>query len=298
MPLPQSVRDNALAVYRLIAEAESAAHGVPVSEIHFHEVGAMDAVADVTAVCMLMDRLSPDQVVVSPVHVGSGHVHCAHGVLPVPAPATAHILRGAPIYGGEVKGELCTPTGAALLKHFATRFGDMPPMRVSSIGYGMGKRDFPIANCVRAMLGEAEDRTDVVLELSCNVDDMTAEAIAFAPQRLFEGGAHEVYTVPIGMKKSRPGTLIRAMCDEADRERILELLFKHTTTLGVRETVTRRFILDRSVHTLHTPYGDVRRKESSGYGVRRSKLEYDDLARIAAERGISLEQARRLVTEG
>ena len=298
LPLPQRVRDNALAVYRLIAEAESAAHGVPVSEIHFHEVGAMDAVADVTAVCMLMDRLRPDQVVVSPVHVGSGHVHCAHGVLPVPAPATAHILHGVPIYGGEIQGELCTPTGAALLRHFASRFGSMPPMRVSAIGYGMGRRDFPMANCVRAMLGEAEDRTDVVLELSCNVDDMTAEAIAFATQRLFEGGAHEVYTVPIGMKKSRPGTLIRAMCDENDRERILALFFKHTTTLGVRETVTRRFILDRDVHTIRTPYGDVRRKDSSGYGAHRSKLEYEDLARIAIERGISLDEARRLVQEG
>ena len=298
MPLPQRVREDALAVYRLIAEAESAAHGVPVSEIHFHEVGAMDAVADVTAVCMLMDRLQPDQVVVSPVHVGSGHVRCAHGVLPVPAPATAHILRGVPIYGGEVKGELCTPTGAALLKHFATRFGAMPPMRVASIGYGMGKRDFPMANCVRAMLGEAEDRTDAVLELSCNVDDMTAEAIAFATQRLFEGGAHEVYTVPIGMKKSRPGTLIRAMCDEADREKLLSLFFAHTTTLGVRETVTRRFILERSVHTLSTPYGHVRRKDSAGYGVRRSKLEYEDLARIAIERGVSLDEARRLIERG
>lgn len=298
LPVSQAVRENALAVYRLIAEAESAAHGRPVSEIHFHEVGAMDAVADVTAVCMLMDRLAPDQVIVSPVHVGSGHVRCAHGVLPVPAPATAHILRGVPIYGGEVKGELCTPTGAALLKHFAARFGDMPPMRVNAIGYGMGKRDFPMANCVRAMLGEAEDRTDVVLELSCNVDDMTAEAIAFATQRLFDAGAHEVYTVAIGMKKSRPGTLIRAMCDENDRERILAAFFAHTTTLGVRETATRRFVLERSVHTLHTPYGDVRRKDSAGYGAHRSKFEYEDLARIALDRGVSLEEARRLVERG
>lgn len=154
--LPEKVKRDVLAVYGLIAQAESHAHGVPVPEIHFHEVGTMDAVADVSAVCLLMDRLGPGQVVVSPVHVGCGQVRCAHGILPVPAPATAHILTGVPIYGGKIQGELCTPTGAALLKHFATRFGDMPVMTLQAVGYGMGKKDFEAANCVRAMLGEAE----------------------------------------------------------------------------------------------------------------------------------------------
>ena len=154
--IPDQVKQDVMAVYGLIAEAESHAHGVPVTEIHFHEVGTMDAVADITAVCLLMNKIAPDQVIVSPVHVGSGHVHCAHGILPVPAPATAYILNGVPMYGGAVKGELCTPTGAALLKHFATRFGDMPVMRTEAIGYGMGKKDFEQANCIRAMLGEAK----------------------------------------------------------------------------------------------------------------------------------------------
>ena len=153
--LPEKVKQDVLAVYGLIAQAESHAHGVPVPDIHFHEVGTMDAVADVTAVCLLMARLAPEQVVVSPVHVGCGQVRCAHGILPVPAPATAHILTGVPIYGGMIQGELCTPTGAALLKHFATRFGDMPVMTLQAVGYGMGKKDFEAANCVRAMLGEA-----------------------------------------------------------------------------------------------------------------------------------------------
>lgn len=151
--LAPGLQEEVLSVYRLIAEAESRAHGMPVTEVHFHEVGAMDAIADVAAVCLLMDKLAPDQVVVSPVHVGSGHVHCAHGTLPVPAPATAHILQEVPIYGGEIQGELCTPTGAALLKHFATSFGRMPVMETQTIGYGMGKRDYPTANCVRALLG-------------------------------------------------------------------------------------------------------------------------------------------------
>ena len=220
---------------------------------------------------------------------------CAHGILPVPAPATAYILRDVPIYGGEIQRELCTPTGAALLKHFAARFGVMPMMKTQAIGYGMGKKDFPRANCVRAMLGETVDRTDTVLELSCNVDDMTAEAVGFAMDRLFEGGALEVYTVPIGMKKSRPGTLIRVMCAEQDREKILGLLFRHTTTIGVREYVTRRYVLDRCVETVQTPYGEVRRKAVTGYGVSRAKYEYDDLSRIAREQNISLNEAKALL---
>lgn len=152
LKLSQKVRSDVLAVYALIAEAESHVHGVPVTDIHFHEVGTMDAIADITAVCLLMERIAPQQVISSPVHVGSGHVHCAHGILPVPAPATAYILRDVPIYGGGIKGELCTPTGAALLKHFVTSFGNMPVMKTEMIGYGMGKKDFEAANCVRAFL--------------------------------------------------------------------------------------------------------------------------------------------------
>ena len=188
LPVPQRVRDNILAVYGRLAAAESEAHGRPVDQIHFHEVGTMDALADITAVCLLLERLAPEQIIVSPVHVGSGHVRCAHGILPVPAPATAILLRGVPIYGGHIAGELCTPTGAALLTQFAARFGDMPPMRVERIGYGMGRKDFPAANCVRALLGETEDSAEDVLELACNLDDMTPEAIGFALERLLEAG--------------------------------------------------------------------------------------------------------------
>lgn len=151
----ENVKNDALAVYRLIAEAESKAHQRPVSQVHFHEVGALDAIADIAAVCFLIDRMKPDEIVVSPVHVGSGVVRCAHGILPVPAPATAEILRGVPTYGGRIAAELCTPTGAALLKYFAARFGPQPLMTVGAIGYGMGKKDFEAANCVRAFWGES-----------------------------------------------------------------------------------------------------------------------------------------------
>lgn len=295
LSLPSKVQEDIMAVYRLIAEAESHVHGVPMTEIHFHEVGTMDAIADITAVCMLIDRLFPDEVIVSPIHVGSGQVKCAHGILPVPAPATAYILKDVPIYGGDVRGELCTPTGAALLKHFATGFDTMPVMKTLAIGYGMGKKDFAEVNCVRAILGETDHTGDEVCELSCNVDDMTGEEIGFAMEQLFAAGALDVYTVPIGMKKSRPGILIRIMCRKADKETMIQTVFKHTTTIGIRESTLRRYVLDRHIETLETPYGPVRSKVSSGYGVERSKYEYDDLSRIAREKGISIPEVISLV---
>jgi len=190
LPIPSMVKLDVLAVYNLIAEAESRVHGVSVQQIHFHEVGTMDAVADITAVCLLMREIRPDQVIVSPVSVGSGTVRCAHGILPVPAPATALLLEGMPIQAGNVQGELCTPTGAALLKYFADDFGSLPVMRVQKTGYGMGKKDFPQANCLRVMLGETSDQTDAIAELKCNIDDMTGEEIGFAMEQLRTGRVH------------------------------------------------------------------------------------------------------------
>ena len=297
LQISDDVKEDILSVYRLIAQAESHVHGVPVTDIHFHEVGTMDALADIVAVCLLMRELAPDAVVASPVHVGSGTVKCAHGILPVPAPATALILQGVPTYGGRIDGELCTPTGAALLKHFATRFGDMPVMRTSAIGYGMGKKDFPVANCLRAMLGETDGTETEITELSCNVDDMTGEAVGLAMEKLFEGGALEVFTTPVGMKKSRPGILLTVICRNTDKERIVRLIFKHTATIGVREKAVSRYTLDRQLETVDTPYGKLRRKRSSGCGVTRVKLEYDDLARVAEEEGLSLQEARELLKD-
>lgn len=287
LPVSNQVKADVRAVYALIAEAESHVHNKPVTEIHFHEVGTMDAVADITAVCLLMERLAPEQVVVSPIHVGSGQVKCAHGILPVPAPATAYILRGVPIYGGSIQGELCTPTGAALLRHFATRFGDMPVMKTTAIGYGMGKKDFEAANCVRALLGETEDAGDFITMLECNLDDMSAEAVGFAQERLFAAGALDVYTMAAQMKKSRPGVVLYVMCRSEEKQKMVSLLFRHTTTLGVREQTYQRYTLSRTVDTVQTAYGKVRRKLSSGYGVSREKYEYEDVARIAREQGMS-----------
>lgn len=296
--ISDKIQNDILAVYRLIAEAESRVHGRPVSEVHFHEVGALDAIADVTAVCVLMERLAPDQIVASPVHVGSGTVRCAHGILPVPAPATALILEGIPVYGGEISGELCTPTGAALLRHFVHSFGKMPVMRITKIGYGMGTKDFQQANCVRAMLSDSvQNNMDTMLELSVNIDDMTAEQIGFAAERLFEAGAVEVYTIPIGMKKSRPGTLLRAICPIRKRESVVRTFFQHTSTLGVREVDTRRYVLNRHVEEHCTSLGSVHLKRAEGYGVTREKIEYDDLAQIARKHGVSIGTAKSIIEQ-
>ena len=288
LQVSDKVKQQVLDIYQIIAQAESKVHGEPVEQIHFHEVGAMDAVADITAVCYLMDKLGVDKVYASPVHVGSGQVKCAHGLLPVPAPATALILQGVPIYGGQVKGELCTPTGGALLKYYVNHFGDMPSMAVTAIGYGMGKKDFNAPNCVRAMLGTTADEADDVLELSCNLDDMTGEAIGFAIEQLMDAGALDVFTTPIGMKKSRPGIMLTVLCRPEDKEKLLPLIFRHTTTLGVRENRLHRYVLTRKTETVQTPYGPVRQKIATGYGVERKKYEYEDLARLARENNVSL----------
>ena len=289
------VKEDAKAVYALIAEAESQVHGHPVSEIHFHEVGTMDAVTDVVSVCLLMEEIGAEEVVVSPVHVGSGHVHCMHGILPVPAPATALILKDVPTCGGHIRGELCTPTGAALLKHFASRFGDRPMMKTKAIGYGMGKKDFEQANCVRAFLGESEGKREQITKLECNLDDMTGEDIGYAIEQLFSAGAREVFTQPIGMKKNRPGVLLSVLCAAEDADRMAEEIMKHTSTLGIRRQEMSRYVLKRDVRTISTPYGDVRIKQASGMGVERSKPEFDDVALLAAENNLPLRTIRDAV---
>ncbi len=295
LPVSQKVKDDIINVYALIAEAESHVHGVPVEEIHFHEVGTMDAVADVAAVCILMDELQVERVAASPIHVGSGQVRCAHGILPVPAPATAYILQGVPTYGGRIRGELCTPTGAALLKYFVNEYCAQPQMIVSKIGYGLGTKEFEQANVIRAVLGDTSDSEDRVMELACNLDDMTAEEIGFAMEQLLSAGALDVYTIPIGMKKNRPGTLLTCMCKESRKQEMLKLIFMYTTTIGVREYDCNRYTLSRREEVLDTEFGKVRRKTVSGWGVTRSKLEYEDLAQAAREKGCSVAKIRAAI---
>ena len=298
LDVPEKVREDVLAVYERIAQAESAVHGVPVSQIHFHEVGDWDALADITAVCLLMYELAPEKVVASPVHVGGGTVHCAHGILPAPAPATALLLKGIPTVGGPVESELCTPTGAALLRHFVKEYGPQPAMSVDRIGYGCGRKEFQQANCVRAVLGASYEETGAaehhLLSLECNLDDMTPEALGFAMEELLTAGAMDVYTTAIGMKKSRPGVLLTCICREEQRGEMVRLMFRHTTTLGIRETAhPRRYALERREETMETPYGPVRVKKSFGWGTGNAKAEYEDLAEIARRTGRPLKEISR-----
>lgn len=298
LPVSDQVRRDALGVYGRIAQAEAQVHGRPVELVHFHEVGALDAVMDILGVCLLMEELGPVQVFASPVRTGFGQVRCAHGVLPVPAPATALLLQGLPVFAGELAGEMCTPTGAALLGYFVKDFIPMPPMRMEKIGYGAGSREFETANVVRAILGDTADQAqDQVVELRCNLDDMTGEDLAFAQEALLNAGARDVFFTPIQMKKGRPGYMVTCICDPQQEGELAALLLRHTTTLGVRATRCSRYILQRESHLVDTPLGRVGLKQARGYGVEKRKYEYEDVARLAREAGLSMAEARRRLEE-
>lgn len=295
--LPPEVKEQALQVYHAIAQAESAAHGCPVDQVHFHEVGALDAVADVTAVCLLMHMLAPEKIVVSPVHLGSGQVRCAHGILPVPAPATAYILQGVPAYTGSIRGELCTPTGAALLKTFAQSFGPMPVMVTEKVGIGVGSKDFEAANVLRVFWGtdaeQEQTKKDQIVELRCNLDDMTGEAIGYVCELLLEAGALDVYTAPIQMKKSRPAVLLCCLCHPSEQDKLTQLMLRHTTTWGVRASAMGRSVLATRIVPVKTKYGMIRIKQGTGYGVKKCKVEYGDMAAAAARAGVELARVER-----
>lgn len=298
LSMSEKVKKNVMAVYKMIAFTESKVHNAPVSEIHFHEVGALDAIADIAMFCMLVDLIGADKIVASPVNVGSGKVACAHGILPVPAPATAEILKGISAYSNGIDGELCTPTGAALLKFFVNYFSDMPCMAVDKIGYGMGTKDFEMVNCVRAFIGTAEndaDDTDSVVELSCNIDDMTAEELSFAADILLDSGALDVFTSPVVMKKGRLGSLLTVICKSEDKDKFVKLIFKHTSTIGIRESIHKRYVMNREICIVETEFGAVKIKNSSGYGMKKSKFEYEDLARICRENNISFDKLKSLL---
>jgi uncharacterized protein (TIGR00299 family) protein len=291
LSVSKKVKDNTLSIYRMIAEAEASAHGTSVERLHFHELGNADAVADIVGVCMLMESLAPQETIASPINVGSGFVQCTHGVMPVPSPATAYILQDIPIYSGNTHEELCTPPGAAIIKHFAKRFEQIPKMRVQKIGYGMGTKDFESVNCLRAFLGETENSkngiNDRIAQLQCNLDDMTGEAVGFAVNLLLQEGALDVFSVPIQMKKNRPAVLLTCICSEYKAHFFAELILRYTTTFGVRLTVCDRYTLKRKILTKQTLFGNIRIKTGEGYNIKKFKPEYDDIAEAAHLNNIS-----------
>lgn len=315
-PIPDTVKKDALDVYKRIADAESRVHGKPVEEVHFHEVGALDAIADIVGCCLLMHMIAPDEVIVSPINIGSGTVHCAHGILPVPAPATALILQDAVSYSDGTKSELCTPTGAAVLTHFATNYSDHPQMMTDAIGIGLGKRDIPgRLNAVRIFLGTRTDRSDInhsvssvtgieasktafdhdiVTELITNIDDMTGEELAYAMNQLLNEGALDVFHTPIIMKKGRPAVMLTCLVKLEDESRLTESIFRLTTTLGVRSRTMQRTILPRQ--SGNTASGAAV-KTSGTDQLKREKIEYDDAADYAKAHGISLREARKALED-
>lgn len=295
LQVSDKVKSDVTAIYQKIAEAESRVHNTPVVEVHFHEVGMLDAIADVTGCAMLMEQLEAERVVVSPINVGQGQVTCAHGVLSVPAPATVILLEDMLCYGGDVEGELCTPTGAALLSYYKTECGPMPVMKMEQVGYGTGKKDYPVANVLRAILGESTQETSPVVEICCNIDDMTGEEIGFACELLLKEGALEVYTTAVEMKKNRPGILLTVLCSQEQVEYMENLLFQHTSTIGLRKRVWERMTLERESRQVAFSLGLVNVKVSTGCGVTKHKVEYEDLRKIATEQGMSLRQVKEVL---
>lgn len=282
-------------VYRRIANAEGKVHGMDASVVHFHEVGMMDALADITGCALLFEMLDADCIIASPVNTGYGQVKCAHGILPVPAPATALLLRNIPCYNGSIEGELTTPTGAALIGNYVNSFSGMPLMQIDNIGYGTGHKDFETANVVRAILGKTADKEDKIIEMNCNLDDITAEEAGYVTKLLMENGAKDVYTVPVTMKKARPGIILGVLCKPSDKDKLARLIFKHTTTIGIRYSEKERMVMDRIDQTVHTEYGDIKVKVSEGFGVKKYKPEYEDLKRIADEKNISFSQIKESI---
>jgi uncharacterized protein (TIGR00299 family) protein len=288
--LPERTKAQASAVFQRLGEAEAAVHQVGIEKVHFHEVGAADSISDIVGACLAFDLLGVERIVCSPVNVGSGTVETEHGTLPVPAPATASLLIGKPIYSRGPAMELTTPTGAAVVVTLAETFGAMPPMRIESTGYGAGGRDFPEhANVLRALIGEDARATEstTVSVIEANIDDSTPQVLAYALERLMESGALDASLQHLTMKKSRPGALLQVIALPEDRDRMVSLLFAETSTLGVRFYQAERRVQERDWVEVCTPHGVVRIKRSGTGGF---APEYDDCRKLAQATGTPLKQ--------
>ena len=281
--LETAVESRALAMFERLGHAEAGIHGIPLEKVHFHEVGAVDAILDLVGAAVGIEWLGADETTVSPINVGSGHADTEHGRLPIPAPATLSLVTsaGAPIYSGDESIELLTPTGAVILTSIADRFGSIPAMRPSAYGYGAGSANLTIPNVLRVVIGEESSAvgTDSVTVLETNVDDASAEVLGFAAERCLAAGALDVWMVPIQMKKFRPGTALHVICRPEKAAEMEDLIFSETGTLGIRRRLLERRILDRRVDTVDTPFGPIRIK-SAGDGDLVSP-EYEDVRRAA-----------------
>ena len=304
--LSESGKARAKALFERLGEAEAAIHGTTMDKVHLHEVGALDSIIDIVGTVFALEWLGADEIVASPLNVGSGTVKVAHGLYPVPAPATMRLLEGVPVYAGEQKTELVTPTGALLVSSYATSYGPVPPMRVQKIGYGAGTRDFgETPNVLRVLIGEA-DRVGVptgapyttVVVVECEIDDMNPQIFGVLMDRLLAEGALDVFYTAVQMKKNRPGTLLTIIAPPARRERLTSLVFSETTSIGVRYREMTRECLERETMTVETPLGPVRIKVARRNGqVLNASPEFDDCARVARERGVPLKDVQAAATK-
>jgi pyridinium-3,5-bisthiocarboxylic acid mononucleotide nickel chelatase len=294
--LAPAAKARATTMFQRLAEAEAAVHHSTMEKVHLHEVGAIDSIIDIVGTAFAMDYLAPARVVVSPVNVGGGMVKTAHGLFPVPAPATVRLLGDAPSYSSGVQMETLTPTGALILTEYADAFGSMPPMRVERVGYGAGDRDLPeTPNVVRVFVGEADERQAAmrVTVLACEIDDMNPQIFGAAMDRLYAAGALEVFYQPVQMKKNRPGTLMTVVCAPARRDALADIVFRETTTIGIRYQEMSRLCLDRELVGVETPFGVVRFKVArQGGEVLNAQPEFDDLTRLAAEKGVPIKMVQ------
>ena len=295
--LCQEVKGRAAAIFQRLGEAEAKIHGIPVERVHFHEVGAVDSIVDIVGASIALEALGVERLITSPLHVGSGTFTCAHGTYPVPGPATAELLRGFPVYSKEIDGELVTPTGAAVIATLASGCGPLPVMRVERVGYGAGTRDYPkFPNVLRAILGElAEDRTPTaVTVIEANIDDLNAQVFGHLMEQALEAGALDIFYTPVQMKKNRPGVLLTLLCAPDDRERLAALVFRETTTLGLRYREENRVVLRREHVTVETAYGPVRIKvarDEAGQVVN-SAPEFDDCRAAAGRHGVAVREVQ------
>lgn len=298
--IPEKAKLMSREIFEIVAVAEAKVHDKPVDQIHFHEVGAVDSIVDIVGVSICMTLLEVDKVFASPLHLGSGFVKCAHGTLPVPAPATAEILKGIPAYATDLKGELVTPTGAAIIKVLASDFIPQPLMKIEKIGYGTGKKEFGILNALRVFFGEmvsSDLKREKLVVLETNIDDMNPEIYSYLVPLLLEKGAHDVYLTNILMKKGRPGVQINVLCKEGSVAEFEQILFSETTTLGIRKSVTDRVCLDRKIVTLETPYGKIKVKAAYLEGTFfKAVPEYEECKKLAQEKGMSIKNAYQVIS--
>lgn len=288
LSVDSKIKQDIKEIYLIVAKAEAKAHNAEVGEVHFHELGMLDAIADITICSFLINKLSPERIICSPVNVGNGTVNCAHGVLSVPAPATAEILKGVPFYKSEIQTELCTPTGAALLKYFTDEFTESPSFNiVKKIGTGCGTKDLERANILRVFLFE----DNAVTELSCNIDDMTGEEAAYAAEKMMNEGARDCFITPVFMKKGRPAYLFTVICDSSQAEKFASLIFRHTSTIGIRKYTPSRYTLERTVKE----ESGVIIKRSEGFSVKKEKIEFEEIKKLAEEKDISVFEARKIL---